>query len=136
MRKFPEIKRCTVEIDRDKAFVEGYGEFVIVKAEFRVIASLKVVDGTKLMLTNARIWLDGRRADEASRRALLDTLNPVIDLSRDLRLYDAIAVTKLRLRDGVLKAWGTTQIPMAPQAKSQTRTPPAAKAEGGGQPRG
>lgn len=115
LKKYHEIKRVSVKIDKDKVFVDGYGEFLIAKTNFQVIASLEPVDGTKLSLTNARIYFDWRRADEPARKVLLDTLNPVVDLQRDLGLYDAVTIKGLRLRDGKLRAWGATRIPVRPQ---------------------
>lgn len=115
LRKFSEVKRVSVRIDKDKVFVDGYGEFLIAKTDFVVIASLTPVDGTKLMLTDAKIYFDWRRADEAASKVLLDTLNPVVDLDKDLGLLDAVFVEGIRLRDGVLKAWGRTKVPERPQ---------------------
>jgi len=114
LRKFSEIKRVKVRIDRDKVFVDGYGEFLIFATDFSVIARLEPQDGDKLVLAHARILLDGKVADDATRKVLLDTLNPVVDLNRDLSLYGAIRVEKLILRDGLLKGVGTTRIPELP----------------------
>lgn len=114
LRKFREIKRVSVRIEKDKVFVDGYGEFIVVNTNFEVIATLESPDGVRLMLANAVIFFDGRRADAASGKVLLDTLNPVVDLSQDLGLYDAVSVEKIRLRDGVLEASGATKIPVRP----------------------
>ena len=75
---------------------------------------MAAVDGTKLELTDAKIYFDWRRADPPGAQALLDLLNPVIDLNKDLGLHGAISVTKLRLRDGVLFIEGDTTIPIRP----------------------
>lgn len=112
--KYAEIKRCTVKVDRDVVWVEGYGEFLIVKTNFTVIAKLKAVDGTKLTLHDAKIYFDWVRADPLAAQTLLKTLNPVVDLDKDLGLADAIKVTDIRLRDGVVRASGLTKIPVAP----------------------
>lgn len=114
LHKYREIKRVSVRIDKDRVFVEGYGEFLIAKTNFTVIASLRPVEGTRLVLDDAKIYFDWRRADEPARKALLDTLNPVVDLRKDLGLYDAVLVDRIRLRDGKLQAWGTTRIPVRP----------------------
>lgn len=112
--KYAEIKGCTVSVDRDVVWVEGYGEFLIVKTNFTVIASLKAVDGTKLVLDRARIYFDWRRADPMAAKMLLDTLNPVVDLDKDLGLADAIHVDSITLRGGAVSASGRTKIPLAP----------------------
>lgn len=117
LRKFHEIKRVTVRIDKDKAWVEGYGEFLITKTNFEVIASLEPLDGTKLVLTDAKVYFEWNRVDEPGRKVLLDTLNPVVDLRKDLGLFDAIEVEGLRLRDGVVEAWGKTRIPILPASQ-------------------
>jgi hypothetical protein len=114
LKKFKEIKRVAVKIDKYKVFVEGYGEFLIVQSDFLVIANLTPLDGNKLVLTDAVILLNGHRADEAASQALLSTLNPVVDLDRDLQLHGAIHVRGLRLQEGVLEAWGDTKIPDLP----------------------
>lgn len=114
LKKYHEIKKVSVKIDRDKVFVEGYGEFLIAKTNFEVIASLTPIEGTKLELTNARIFFDWKRTDDVASKALLDTLNPVVDLRRDLGLFDAVEVEGVRLRDGRLEAWGKTRIPTRP----------------------
>lgn len=114
LRKFREIKRVEVKVAKDRVFVEGYGEFLIAKTDFQVIASLRAADGVRLTLTDAKIYFGWVRADELASKALLDTLNPVVDLDRDLHLDGAVKVEGIRLRDGVLKAWGTTRIPDLP----------------------
>ena len=48
----------------------------------------------------------------SSRAALLQVLNPVVDLDRDLALYDAISVSKIEMeKKGELIAYGSTKIP-------------------------
>ncbi len=112
--KYAEIKTATVKVFDDVIWVEGYGEFLIVKTNFRVIANVESTDGTTLALTDARIWFDGRRADGLAAETLLKTLNPIVDLDEDLGLYDAVKVEWIRLRDGVLRAGGDTKIPVRP----------------------
>ena len=118
LKKFREIKRVAVRVAKDRVVVEGYGEFLMAKSEFQVIASLSATDDVRLELTDAKIYFGWVRAGEAASRALLDTLNPVVDLDRDLHLDGAVKVEGIRLRDGVLKAWGATRIPDLP-AESQ-----------------
>lgn len=117
LRKFSEIKRIHIQIADDRIRVEGYGEFLIFKADFVVDARLIAVDGTKLELAEASISLGDRTADDASKKVLLDTLNPVVDLNKDLKLYDAIRVDRITLRGGILRAEGATRIPVLPLEK-------------------
>ncbi len=119
LRKFGSIKRASVKIAGGRVLVEGYGEFLILKANFSVDAKLVAIEGTKLRLDDAKIALDGREATPAESKALMDALNPIIDLTRDLKLYDAIYVDEIQLDNGLLRAGGSTKIPDDPQTKKE-----------------
>ncbi len=114
VKKYAEVKSATVKVYNDVVWVEGYGEFLIVNTNFTVIAKLTPVDGTKLVLTDAKIYFDWVRAEPAAAKVLLDLLNPVVDLYSGLGLYDAISVTDVRLRDGYVLAIGRTRVPVKP----------------------
>jgi hypothetical protein len=118
VKKFHEIKSCTVKLDGNKVWVEGYGEFLIIKTKFEVIADLAIVDGDKLELRNAEVYFDWMKADDLSAQGLLKTLNPVVDLRKDMGLYDAVFMERLKLRNGLLTAWGKTKIPVRPADES------------------
>lgn len=111
LRRFHEIERVTVRIDRDRAWVEGFGRFLLANTEFAVIADLAIQGGSRLSLTDAKVYFEWLRVEPAARDALLDTLNPIVDLDQDLRLHGAIRLERLRLRDGKVIAWGATRIP-------------------------
>ncbi|MCG9896297.1 MAG: LmeA family phospholipid-binding protein [Fimbriimonadaceae bacterium] len=112
--KFAEIKSATVKIDRDVIWVEGYGEFLVVKSDFAVIAKVASPDGRRLMLENAKIYFNWQRADPFASQALLRILNPVVDLDKDLGLAGAIDVKSIRLRGGHILASGSARIPPKP----------------------
>lgn len=120
LHKYREIKSVHVEIGNGHVRVSGYGEFLIIHTQFEVEATISPVEGTKLYLTDAQITFDGKPADPLSKKALLDTLNPVVDLNKDLRLYGAIEVEKVSLDKGVLRADGTTSIPNRPTITSDS----------------
>ena len=115
LKKFREVKRCTVKVEKDKIWIEGYGEFLIFQTAFTVIGRIEAQDGTKLVISHARILLDGKVADDGAKQALLDTLNPVLDLRSDLGLYDAVKVEKITCRDGRVVVAGTVKIPDLPK---------------------
>ena len=117
LHKFHEIKSVHVEIKGGSVKVSGYGEFLIIHTHFEVTAGLGAVKGTQLVLSDAVITFDGKPADEYSRKALLDVLNPVVDLDRDLKLYGAIEVSRITLEGDVLKAEGKTRIPASPESE-------------------
>lgn len=118
LKKYSEIKRCRVQVKQDVLWVEGFGEFLIVKSEFTVIAKLKPVNGTAFVLDKAKIYFNWQRADPFAAKALLDLLNPVVDLKADLGLEDAMVVEGISCRDGIMEAWGKAKIPMHPKAEA------------------
>lgn len=111
LKKYHEIKNVDVKVRDNVVWVEGDGEFLIVKSHFTVIANLTPVSGTKLHLTEAKVWFDWRRADEFTSETLLKSLNPIVDFNQDLGLYDAISVDHISLLNGVITAQGKTKIP-------------------------
>src|SRR5579885_1009026 len=78
LAKFHEIKRVSVHLQDGRVQVEGYGEFIVVKANFKVDAELIAVDGTKLSLADTHIEFDNKQATDVAADALLKTLNPVV----------------------------------------------------------
>jgi len=115
LKKFHDIQSVEVRIAGGKIHVNGSGDFLLIHTNFTVTANLEPLTGSKLVLANADILFDGRPADDLSRKALLQTLNPVVDLNRDLKLYGAIDVKSVRLLEGVLEASGDTRIPDKPR---------------------
>lgn len=115
VRKFAEVKRVEVKLGGDRIMVAGYGEFLLVKTEFLVVANLRARNGVQLYLEDAKIYFDGVTPDAESSRILLDTLNPVVDLDKDLRLHGAVTFVGVRLSDNRLLATCTTRIPSRPQ---------------------
>lgn len=122
LRKFGEIKKVSVQIGQGRVRVDGFGEFVIVKANFSVDAKLVSPNGTTLMLDDAKISFDGKPASDLERETLLKTLNPVVDLNKDLHLHDAIYVDEIDLENGILKAQGSTKIPIQPDGSLSPRS--------------
>jgi hypothetical protein len=112
--KYPEIKSAMVTIDRDKVIVEGYGEFLLLSANFWIAARLEVGEGSQVNLTFPRILIDGRVADPVAGETLVRALNPIVDLDRDLDLHGALRLDRVQLRDGLLRAWGSLRIPDLP----------------------
>lgn len=114
LAKFHEIKRVSVHLDHGRVRVEGYGEFLIVKSDFSVDAGLVAQNGVQLMLTDAKIAFGGQPAEAVAAQTLLDSLNPVVDLDKDLHLYGAIQVKRVELEGDRLVASGDTTIPVKP----------------------
>jgi hypothetical protein len=117
--KFHEISSITVSLEHDKIVVEGHGEFILFDADFWLVAKLEAVDGAKLVMSFAHVLIDGRPASAAAEKALLDTLNPIIDLNQDLGLHGAMRVDRIEASDGTLRALGPIHIPARPKVLSE-----------------
>lgn len=125
LAKFHDIKRVSIRFANGRIHVEGHGQFLIVDTDFTVDARLGIVDGCKLMLQDATILFDGQPTDESSRQALIQTMNPVVDLNADLHLFGAIALDSLSMDNGILIASGATRIPARePLTADLVRNPP------------
>jgi len=116
MAKYPEITNCTVKADKGVVWVEGHGRFLLITTDFTCIASLGVVDKTKIVLKDAKVYFDWNRVDGIGRDAVLKLLTPVVDLDRDLGLLDAVDVKTVDCRAGFLVATGATKIPLKPKS--------------------
>ncbi len=114
LKRFREIKSVKIGLRNNYVFVEGYGEFLVIATQFKVIAKLVVEEGVRIRLDHAYVWFDGVSADPAAEQAILEVLNPIIDLNRDLGLYNAIRISELELHNGRLFARGAAQIPANP----------------------
>lgn len=114
LKKYSEVKTCTVQFAGGKAIVEGDGELLLLQTKFRVEARLTPTSPTQLSLTDATMTFDGRPADDASRQVLLETLNPVVDLDKDLGLLDAMAIESVTAENNELTVRGKTKIPLRP----------------------
>lgn len=116
--KFPEIKTMTLQLRNGRALMEGDAEILILQTKYRIDAALTSPDGSTFALSDARITFDGNPADPISADALLRTLNPVIDLNKDLKLYGAVHVRQVSLANDELRASGDTRIPNLPDPPS------------------
>ncbi|MHA0112067.1 hypothetical protein ACXYUI_34205, partial [Klebsiella pneumoniae] len=61
-----------------------------------------------------RIVLNGEMANDAAKAALLEVLNPIVDLDRDLNLFGTVKVSSIKIRGGRLSASGSIQLPNLP----------------------
>lgn len=114
LRKFHEVKSVYVRVSNGRIHVEGHGEFLLLSTDFAIDAHLEARDGDKLVLSDARILFDGQPAGPEANEVLLNTLNPVVDLNRDLGLHGAMRVDRLDLSDGLIRASGAVTIPNLP----------------------
>jgi len=118
LKKFREIKRVDVRLDRNRVYVKGFGEFLVIQTDFEVIAKLIPSEGRQIMLSEAKVFFGEFVADPTVRDLVLRTLNPVVDIDVDLGLNGAIEMEGVELAAGGLEAWGAVRIPDRPSSSS------------------
>lgn len=111
LHKYRNINRVSVRLDAGKILVSGQGDFGLLNVDFLVLGEIGPRNGTQLVLENARVVLDGMRADPATARGFLEAVNPVIDENRDLHLNGAMTIEQVRIRAGFIELLGTARVP-------------------------
>ncbi len=114
LKKYAEIKRVSVTVDGNWVRVQGYGQFLVLNATFDVKAHIGT-NGGQLLLTDCIVRIDDKVPDADSEKALIDTLNPVIDFAKDLDLYDAVDAQKVWIEGDSIFVTGKVKIPDSPE---------------------
>ena len=114
LKKYGEIKSVEVTTDGDWIRVKGYGQFLVLNANFDVKAKI-TTNGSQLILSDAIIRIDNKETDLDSQLALINTLNPVIDFAKDLDLYDAVDAKTVQILEDKIVVKGTVKIPNLPE---------------------
>lgn len=122
LKKYAEIKRVSVTIDGNWIRVQGYGQFLVLNATFDVKAHLGT-NGGQLILQDSIVRIDDKVPDAGSEKALIDTLNPVIDFAKDLDLYDAVEAKKVTIKGDSIFVTGKVKIPDLPEGYSISSEP-------------
>jgi len=113
LKKYAEIKSVEVTTDGHWVRVQGYGQFLVLNASFDIKARL-TTNGGQLLLSDCIIRIDNKETDPESEKALIDTLNPVIDFAKDLDLYDAVDAKSVEILGNTIKVTGSVKIPDLP----------------------
>lgn len=114
LKKYAEIKSVEVTTDGNWVRVKGFGQFLVLTADFDVKAKI-VTNGSQLLLSDCIIRIDNKEADLDSQKALIDALNPVIDFAKDLDLYDAVNAKTVAIIGNLIRVTGKVKIPDLPE---------------------
>lgn len=133
--KFVEIVECSAKVIGNRLAIEGDGKFLLLNGRFSVSGEIGW-SGTQILLRSAKMTFDGKPMDPVSEEGLLQVLNPVIDLDKDLGLYDAVEISEVKLLPDRIIASGKTKIPDLPSndatAGAERLVPSLLKVEGRG----
>lgn len=111
LKRFPTITRMKITLSDGMAVFEGTGRFVSFVADMRLEGKLASHDGNTIVIEEAKVFVGGQEANPIAAKAVLDILNPVLDLDKDLKLHGAIRIQELRIDKGILSASGVARIP-------------------------
>lgn len=118
VRKYaPYIREVTVQITPEQTVVQGVAALFVGEVRFRAVGKLAPREGRYLDLAEVEIQIEGANLPPESASVLRQFLNPIIDIDRDLGLYDGLAVEEVRSEPGKMRALGKVWIPQ-PQPSS------------------
>ncbi len=114
LKKYAEIKSVEVSTDGDWIRIRGFGQFLVLNANFDVKAKI-TTNGSQLLISDCIIRIENKEPDFDSQQALINTLNPVIDFAKDLDLYDAVDAKSVRIIGETIVVKGNVKIPNLPE---------------------
>lgn len=125
LKRFPTISKLSVNLEKGQATFNGTGRFVAFQADFKLVGQLVSLDGNTIVLKDAKVFVGDQEGNAIVTKAILDLLNPVLDLDKDLKLHGAIRIQNLELGKGTLKATGVAMVPDQPATVPEKPLPPS-----------
>lgn len=113
-RKYaPYIREATVEISPTRTQIEGMMVLLSGTVRFRAVGVLQPREGRYLDLASAQIEIEGTALPPETVEQLRRWLNPIIDVERDLGIYDGLQVDSVLSETERMRALGKAWIPAA-----------------------
>ncbi len=111
-RKYaPYLPQVRVQISPEQTVVEGQAVLFGSEVAFRAVGVLTPREGVYLDLASAELSIEGAQLAPPAMELLKQWLNPIIDLERDLGIYDGLFVEQVVSEQGRMKAIGSVWIP-------------------------
>ncbi|MFN3690458.1 MAG: hypothetical protein ACK4UU_05985 [Fimbriimonadales bacterium] len=111
-RKYaPSLREVAVRIAPEQTTVQGVVALLGSEVRFRAVGKLVPRDGRYLDLAEVSIEIEGADLPPESTNLLRQFLNPIIDIDRDLGLYDGLSVERVQSERGRMRARGAVWIP-------------------------
>lgn len=114
LKRFPTLTRLEITLADGQAVIVATGRFVSFVADIRLEGKMVSPDGNRIVIEDAKLLVGGQQANPIASKAILEVLNPVLDLDKDLKLYGAIRIQELKIDKGMLTANGVATIPVEP----------------------
>ena len=128
LRKYaPYIREVAVQITAEQTTVQGVAALFVGEVRFKAVGKLAPRDGRYLDLAEVRIEIEGANLPAESANLLRQFLNPIIDIERDLGLYDGLAIDTVISELGKMRALGRVWIPERGTRQEAGLVPPASR---------
>jgi hypothetical protein len=128
LRKYaPYIREVSVQITAEQTIVQGVAALFVGEVRFKAVGKLAPRDGRYLDLAEVRIEIEGANLPAESANLLRQFLNPIIDIERDLGLYDGLAIDTVLSELGKMRALGRVWIPERGTRQEAGLVPPASR---------
>lgn len=117
-RRFAQILlEVDVEFSKHKVFARGQAALGPIRKRFEIIADLEIATPRQLRISRQVVFMDGVRIRDGSDARLIDSLNPVLDIDRDLGLAGGFDMQRLKISEGSAIIFGAARIPMRPASQ-------------------
>lgn len=105
------IREVAVQISPEQTVVQGTALLLGSEVRFYATGKLAPRDGRYLDLAEVSLQIEGTSLPPQTTELLRQFLNPIIDIDRDLGLYDGLAVDVVQSEMGKMRALGRAWIP-------------------------
>lgn len=109
--KMPSVSDVHIETNSNGLKIRANMSFFGFPNTIEADGTLNIVDGKYLILAFSRLTLNGATADPLLAKGMLDTVNPVLDIQRDLGLGALLTLTDVETKEGAVIVKGKLTIP-------------------------
>lgn len=110
-KKFPQFSEVVLTLTPGQARIEGDMLVLGSKSKVEAVAKLGIVDGRYVQLVEPALKLNGKPLTPAFAQSLLKSVNPVMDLEKDLGLSGYFTATEVVIGEGRVTVKGIARVP-------------------------
>ncbi|GIV15476.1 MAG: hypothetical protein KatS3mg022_0911 [Armatimonadota bacterium] len=110
-RRLPEVRSPHVRVTPSEVRITGQLVVLLTPWQFEVTGGVGVREGRQVVVENVQVRVEGEDLPSAVVQKIVDTLNPVLDVQRDLRLGGAFVVERVEQGNGFVKLIGRATVP-------------------------
>jgi hypothetical protein len=112
-QKYPQYKDLELRLTPGTASLSAQAALFGLPARVEATGGVQVRDGRYLDAVNTIMRLNGKEAAASLTQSIVRTLNPVLDIDKDLGLGGYIYMTRAEIGQGILTVFGRATIPRA-----------------------